>query len=370
MLLAIAFSASHFLARPHVFSFPVIVLWTAGLVSAVAKRTRPSFLLLPLMTLWANLHAGFTLGLALAGVLALEAIVGAEPLQRARVTLTWIGFLAAATVAACITPYGYEPLMLTFRLYGGQPVELIGEWAPLNATRQPVLELIMLGLLALSLGFGLRLKIFRLVILIGLVHLTFKHVRMAPMLAIIGPIVISSSLAEQYRFLRLAAHMEDDPRLFAFARRLSNPLVYAVLIGAIALTSAVYLSRPSIAPKDHLALKDAVDFLEREKLTTRIAHSYEFASYLMFRGVKVFIDSRLDQLYSGGFFAQTYNALFGFNGGLVPFLEQYNIRVALVKPKSAEASQLQNSRDWRVVYSDSSAIVLVRGSDESGTGMR
>src|SRR5262249_41832916 len=37
----------HFLARPHVFSFPLIVLWVAGLVRAVEERRAPSWLLLP-----------------------------------------------------------------------------------------------------------------------------------------------------------------------------------------------------------------------------------------------------------------------------------------------------------------------------------
>ena len=228
----------------------------------------------------------------------------------------------------------------------------------------------MIGLLALSLGFGVRVKIFRLVILIGLVHLTFKHVRMAPMFAIIAPIIISSSLVEQYRFLRLATHRDDDPGLFAFARRLSNRWVYALLIGAVVLTSAVYLSRPPIEPKEHLALRGAVDFLERAKLTTRIAHSYKFASYLIFRRVKVFVDSRIDQLYSGGFFAQTYNAFYGLDAGFVPFLEKYDIRVALVEANSVEANQLRNDAHWKVAYSDASATVFTRTADEAPVGLR
>ena len=38
-----------------------------GLIAAADRRTSPSWWLLPLMTLWANLHGGFVLGLALIG---------------------------------------------------------------------------------------------------------------------------------------------------------------------------------------------------------------------------------------------------------------------------------------------------------------
>src|SRR5262245_63623208 len=73
-MLAFALSSIHFHARPHILSYPLLVVWLAGLVRAVENRTSPSLILLPLMTLWANLHGSFTLGLAVGGLLAVEAI--------------------------------------------------------------------------------------------------------------------------------------------------------------------------------------------------------------------------------------------------------------------------------------------------------
>ena len=64
VLAAIMLAASHIVARPHALALPVMVLWIAGLVRALDARRAPSWWLLPLMTLWANLHGGFTFGLA------------------------------------------------------------------------------------------------------------------------------------------------------------------------------------------------------------------------------------------------------------------------------------------------------------------
>ena len=76
--LALLQSATHFFARPHVLALPVMLAFVGGLMAAADRRSHPSWLLLPLMALWANLHGGFVLGLALIGPIGLEAIWCAE----------------------------------------------------------------------------------------------------------------------------------------------------------------------------------------------------------------------------------------------------------------------------------------------------
>src|SRR5262249_12445122 len=110
------FASLHFLGRPHLFTFPIIVLWTAFLARASDEDRRPSLWLLPLMVLWANLHGGFTLGLLLAAGFGLEATIAARPAERQRVAFRWLSFWASALLAGCITPYGYHNLFETFHL--------------------------------------------------------------------------------------------------------------------------------------------------------------------------------------------------------------------------------------------------------------
>ncbi|MGY4242050.1 hypothetical protein ACVIIZ_003458 [Bradyrhizobium sp. USDA 4523] len=101
----IAMTSFHVFTRPHVLVFPLMVLWANALVEASEQRRAPSFAYLPLITLWANLHGSFTLGLALMGPFALEAIWTADKSARARVAVQWIRFGVLALGAACITPY-------------------------------------------------------------------------------------------------------------------------------------------------------------------------------------------------------------------------------------------------------------------------
>ncbi|MEA2864299.1 MAG: hypothetical protein QOC84_2255 [Bradyrhizobium sp.] len=71
---AVALAAVHLVARPHVLALPIMVTWVGALLAAIDRRTAPSFWLLPLMALWANLHGGFVLGLALIAPMALDAV--------------------------------------------------------------------------------------------------------------------------------------------------------------------------------------------------------------------------------------------------------------------------------------------------------
>ena len=128
------FASDHFLTRPHLLTYPLTVLWTAYLARACDDNRRPSFWLLPVMVLWANFHAGATLGLLLAAGFGLDATVAAPATQRRRVALGWIGFWLAALLAGCITPYGLKSLAQTYDVLGlGVILDQLSEWAPMNA---------------------------------------------------------------------------------------------------------------------------------------------------------------------------------------------------------------------------------------------
>src|SRR5262249_18444642 len=122
------FASNHFLARPHLLTFPIIVVWTAFLARASEEDRRPSLWLLPLMVLWANLHGGFTLGLLLAACFGLEATIAARAGDRRRVALRWLSLWAGAVLAGFMTPYGYHYFLQTYHVFNlGALLPQIGE---------------------------------------------------------------------------------------------------------------------------------------------------------------------------------------------------------------------------------------------------
>jgi len=91
VLAALVLTSPHIMARPHVLALPLMVTWIAALIRAVDTARPPSWWLLPVMTLWANLHGSFIFGLAMTGVIAGEAIWLAPAAQRRRAATDWIG---------------------------------------------------------------------------------------------------------------------------------------------------------------------------------------------------------------------------------------------------------------------------------------
>src|SRR5579875_3073277 len=115
MLVAVVLVAPHLLARPHVLAMPIMVAWIASLVRSNDERRPPNLWLLPLMTLWANLHASYSFGLAMLAPLAFEAVYDAPTGERGRILLRWCVFALLALAAACINPYGPAMILATFR---------------------------------------------------------------------------------------------------------------------------------------------------------------------------------------------------------------------------------------------------------------
>src|SRR6266446_1809270 len=116
-VLAYFLTMPHILARPHILTLPILVAWVAALVRARSQDRAPSPWLAPLMILWANLHGGYAVGPGLAALLGGEAVLlAADWPARLRAARSWAIFGALLVLAAFVTPYGIDGLLLPFRM--------------------------------------------------------------------------------------------------------------------------------------------------------------------------------------------------------------------------------------------------------------
>lgn len=188
--------AAHVTARPHALALPILVAWAAALVRARDESRAPSLWFLPLMVLWANLHGGFVVGLGLAGVLAVEAVMTArDGSERRAAALGWGRFVVGAALASLLTPQGIAGWWFPFKLMSlGFSLSFVGEWhAPALALFEP-LVLWLMALLVFALGTGLRVPLFRVLMVAGLVAMALSHTRNAELLAVLAPLLIAASL--------------------------------------------------------------------------------------------------------------------------------------------------------------------------------
>lgn len=342
-----ALATPHMLARPHLIALPVLMAWVAGLMRAAEEARTPSLLLLPVMTLWANLHGSFMLGLALGAPMALEALARARQEERAGLFLRWALFGALAVGAACIHPYGLESILAAFRVLGlGEAQSIIVEWRAHDFAKLSAFELVLLGGLAAALATGFRLPLVRLALLVVLLHMALAHVRHQTVFVMVGALLLAPSIAAR-------RHGREAPGGPAM------PAILAALVLAAAATLAAGiagLARPNAAhvPREALAAARAAG------ASGPVLNAYGFGGWLITQGVPTFVDGRTE-LFGGPFVARFTRALDLTDAdGFLALLERHRIGWTLLQAGTPAAALLDRLPGWRRVHADGIAVVHMR----------
>ncbi|EKS35853.1 hypothetical protein [Afipia clevelandensis] len=347
VMAALAIASPHFLVRPHALAMPVMVAWLAGLIAAADRSNAPSYWLLPLIALWANLHGSFILGLALIGPVALDVVLKVDAQARARMLLRWFVFGVAALAASCLTPYGVEAILAARNILTlGAALPLITEWRPADFSRLGAFEVcLLLGLGAVLLK-GLTLPLMRIVLVIGLLHMALSHIRNITVLALLLPLVIAAPLAARF------GRVDESPK----AARWCGPLAAAALV-AIAAMSAFVIAINCYAPSSSLA--PAVAAL-KERGVTRVLNDYDFGGYLIWTGIPVAIDGRTE-LYGERFMVEVDDAMMLKNpDALFRLLASQRIDATLLRRQTPAAQLLDHVDGWKKVFTDDNAVAHVR----------
>jgi hypothetical protein len=342
--------APHLTARPHVLALPVMVAWTAGLVAAADGRRAPSFLLLPLMVLWANLHGGFTLGLVLVVAAGLDTVWSAAAADRTRLALAWLRFLVLAAVAACVTPYGPESMLVTGRILGmGDALRIIGEWRPQDFGHVGIFEILLLLGLGLALHRGMTLPPFRLLTLLGLLHLALSAERNAELIGLLAPLFLAMPLAAQFPAFRRADAGSGRGR----------PLLGAAIVALLLPVTAGLAAMTAPAPPAAITPAGALEALRKAKAGP-ILNAYDFGGYLIANDVPTFIDGRTE-LYGADFVERYQNAVMLTDPlGLETLLAEHRIGATLLQTGMPATAWLDRMPGWKRLYADDVAVVHVK----------
>lgn len=328
------------LARPHMLSMPLLALWACGLVAARERDRAPSWWLIAAMPLWANLHGSFAFGLALAGAFAIEAIMEAP--DRGRAVRQWGLFILAATASALLTPTGIHGLLFPLHLATMRGIGHIGEWQATDFAQVSPFEITLLATIFV-LGSGrLRVPALRLLILLGLVYLALTHVRHQMLLGVVAPILLAPSLARAW-----PAKDGSSPRWFA-----------ALAMAGFAVLAVARLALPVTRGDDPVTPATALAHVPRFVRETPVLNDYSFGGYLIWNGIKPFIDSRAD-LYGDIFLENYANLTAPDKDALASTLAYYHVRWTIFAANAPVVKVLDATPGWHRFYSDKLAVVHV-----------
>jgi len=343
-MLALACMAPSLLARPHLLALPLVVLWTTELVLARAQHRAPRWQSAAIMTLWVNLHGGFAIGFLLLAAFAVEAVV--EERDKRATILRWAGFGVASLAAALINPHGLEGLLFPFRLLSLTQLSHIGEWGPADFSTLAPFEAVLIGGAYVLLSRGARIPVPRLLMTLLFLHLALAHERHVILFAAVVPLLLAGPVSKALADLPMSSvPIELRPgALFSLAMaglaafRLSLPLPY----GGALVTPDHALARVPQALRGQPVLND-----------------YGFGGYLIFEGVRPFIDSRAE-LYGDRFLANYARIMAPDPKALAQALARYRVAWTILPPSSPAVAMLDLMPGWHRLSTDAIAVVHVR----------
>ncbi len=335
--------------RPHLFAMPILALFADELLLA-RKENRPPrpLLIAPLMLVWANLHGSFLFGLALMAPFALEAVLEAK--DRARVAAQWGASIAVATGAAVLNPSGIEGLLfpVVFSLSGANAY--FPDWQGLVLAEDLPSQVAFLAGLAVILLLGVRMAPIRLIVLIGMLHITLEHRRFVAVLAIVGALLLAEPLAQALARRGWAAQP-------AHKRRPHAALGVAVVACAAIVIAAVL--RPVSLRDSSLAPITALSRIPQEIASLPVFNELSMGGYLIFTGHRIFVDGRAD-VYGAEFLANYDKIISQDRDAMETTFAKYNIAWTILPPSNGAVAVLDRMPGWCRYYADDMAVVHVK----------
>jgi hypothetical protein len=337
------------LARPHVLVLPLIELWTFGLLLARERMFVP-WLMLPLIPLWANLHGSFIFAGLLVCPFAVEAVLASGKEWHVS-TVQWGLFLAAAIVLASATPQGWHGIVFPIHLLTMQGLSLIVEWqAPNFQVVQPI-ELAMMAVMYICMSRGVRIPVLRLLVLMGLLHLALQQTRHQMLAGVVGALVLAEPLGRSLSVIPASAQTWGRLRF----------LVPACSLMLAALLTALRIAYPFEVSDQRNAPVTALRHVPAELAATPVLNDYNFGGYLIFRGLRPFIDGRAD-MYQDQFLNEYVEIMRPNQTRLLQAIESHNIRWTLLSAGSPIVEILDTLPGWHRLYEDSVAVVHARST--------
>lgn len=264
-----------------------------------------------------------------------------------------------------LSPTGDTPYTYLYKTMKGNTTENISEHQPLtliNNTEAICTLVILLSILTFT---KTKIKLSDLFFAGGLCYLMFSSRRQFSMLVLIGSVVLGRLIVDMItRYSKNGLKDVDDV--------VKNNLVLVLLTILIAIFS--YNSIKPVLDDKFVSEKSypvsACDFiLENIDLgTAKFYNEYNYGSYMLFRGIPVFIDSRAD-LYAPEFSGNKDEDIFSdfINTSSISkyyedTFEKYNITHVILGKKSKTNLIINKSHDenYKEIYSDDNFVIYER----------
>jgi hypothetical protein len=359
-VLAAAASSLHWLARPHVFTFIFLAIWSLLLERVRRGKYAPFWAFGLLMLVWVNTHGAF-----IAGFVTWGAYLGGELLEawksrqwRGSRLKSWgiIGLISFAVTLlnpAGIHLWGTSIGFVSNHYLVSHTQEYLSPDFH-NPATWPFLLLIAFSIWMLG-DKKQPLPVTHVLLLIGWMILGLYSARNIPLFAIIAAPILAETAADNLINSRWKK-IEDNLLKTDQSLKGATWIIIGIL-GAIFL-----MSTPAMRTYDRFDATvfpvEVLNWLEKHPQRGNVFNYFPWGGYLLYRQwpeTLVFIDGQTD--FYGESLTREYEQVISATGSWKAIINKYQIEWAIIPSTSDLASALSND-GWEILYQDKTAAIL------------
>lgn len=280
----------------------------------------------------------------------------------------WLILVMIASIATgLLTPLGKTPYTYTYLTMIGNTVKNINEHLPLTLTKNVEMMSTLVVLLTLLIFTKAKVKLSDLFMLGGLTYLMFSSRRQQSMFVLIGSVAFTRTVTNW-----LIANFNYSNEQFA-KKWINAFTMFVVSAILLSFSSNLYnkVKNDKYINESTYPVQASEWILENLDLKNiKLFNEYNYGSYLLYKGIPVFIDSRAD-LYAPEFNTKTGNKVDG-NDIFIDFINESSISVYygdifkqydvthVILYKGSKVNMLiqkADSEKYKEIYSDNSFVI-------------
>jgi hypothetical protein len=196
--------------------------------------------------------------------------------------------------------------------------------------------------------------------LLLLMHMALRHGRYAELLGFVGPLLLAPALGRQFAERPGQRQVSFLDRSLAALARPADVRGFAIAGTVLLAASAVALRGGVIREADAITPAAALAMVAERNIEGPVFNDYAFGGYLIFAGIKPFIDGRY--FYGDAFIKRYVDAVSATSHDLPQLLAEYGIAWTLLSAHSPGVVLLDFLPGWQRIYADDIAVVHLRAN--------
>lgn len=261
-----------------------------------------------------------------------------------------------------LTPLGDTPYTYLAKTMQGNTTQNINEHLPMTLANETEIMIVIVIFLAMITFTKIKIRISDLFMIGGLAYLMLMSRRQITMFVLIGSIIFNRLL------MQLAKTYLKKENLENIFKKLSS-IIGITIISIFTLVLSYYMIKDKVNDKyvdEKTYPVAACDYIidNIDLSTAKFYNEYNYGSYMLYRGIPVFIDSRAD-LYAPEFSGKEDDIFMDFmdTSGIGKFygdtFEKYGITHVIVYKNSKISMIIEKTEKekYKELYSDDSFII-------------